>query len=351
MSFYSYKNANADLSPGTISGNAADGICERICVQVKNVYDACLQQEQLDNREVTVSNIVPVLTNTGCGAQDINRPCRCDCSGNQCNCRCGTCGEITYQDALENAENASCLPQPSGNWTFESCRSSTTEGEITNLTVERLCDRPQFARVKGNVSIPIDVLFVDQRCQEWMGQATLTVAKDVLLAIPDESIVPFTLESLVSAICVSGRYVGNCRFEITICVTVVLKILAEVEVMIPSYGFCEIPPCEEFAESVCDEFFSLPIFPHTNGACSAGAANSSATAGNTGTSGTGCSFYNGRPTCSSGSCSSGTCSSCAGSNGSGQNSCGCSTCSNCGTSCATNSSLCPRCGCAMTGST
>ena len=45
MSFYSYKNANADTSPGQITGNAMDGICERICIQVKNVYDSCLQQE------------------------------------------------------------------------------------------------------------------------------------------------------------------------------------------------------------------------------------------------------------------------------------------------------------------
>lgn len=156
---------------------------------------------------------------------------------------------------------------------------------ISNLSVDRLCDRPQFARVKGDVSIPIDVLFIDQKCQEWMGQATLRVSKDVLLAIPDESIVPFTLESLVSAICVSGRYVGNCKFQITICVTVVLKILAEVEVMVPSYGFCEIPPCEEFAESVCDEFFSLPIFPRSSACQQTG----SAAAANTSTGG--CTFY------------------------------------------------------------
>ena len=106
MSFYSYKNANADTSPGQITGNAMDGICERICIQVKNVYDSCLQQEQLNNKEVTVSNIVPVLPNTNCGPQEANRSCRCDCSGNKCNCRCATCGEITYQDALENAETA-----------------------------------------------------------------------------------------------------------------------------------------------------------------------------------------------------------------------------------------------------
>ena len=281
---------------------------------------------------------MPVLE-CGCGNQT-TKPCRCECDGCSCTCSCGSCGKpITYDEAVENAENSGCRLTPCGTWTFESCRSSTTCGTISNLTIDRLCDRPQFARVKGDVSIPIDVLFIDQKCQEWMGQATLRVSKDVLLAIPDESIVPFTLESLVSAICVSGRYVGNCKFQITICVTVVLKILAEVEVMVPSYGFCEIPPCEEFAESVCDEFFSLPIFPRSSACQQTG----STAAANTSTGG--CTFYTGgKPTCS-GSCSAN--GSVAGATATG---CSCSTCSNCGTSCAGNSTLCPRCGCTMTGS-
>ena len=169
---------------------------------------------------------------------------------------------------------------------------------------------------------------MDQNCQEWMGRATVTVDKDVLLAIPDESIVPFTLESMVSAICVSGKYLGNCQFCITICVTVVLKILAEVELMVPSYGFCPIPPCEEFAENVCDEFFSLPLFPQS--AC-AQDHNSSASSNGSACS---CSMYNGA--CVNGmgqSCSSGSV---------------CSTCSSCGTTCASNQTSCPRCGSAMT---
>ena len=37
--------------PGTISGNALDGLQEKVCVQVKRVYDSCLQQEQLDDKE------------------------------------------------------------------------------------------------------------------------------------------------------------------------------------------------------------------------------------------------------------------------------------------------------------
>ena len=56
----------------------------------------------------------------------------------------------------------------------------------------------------------------------------------------------------------------KCGSRLTICVSIILKVLARVEILIPSYGFCSIPPCEEFADNVCDEFFSLPLFPSLN---------------------------------------------------------------------------------------
>ena len=230
MSFYSYKNANPSCCPGTIAGSALDGLQEKICVQVKRVYDSALKQEQLDNAVVTITEYAQVITSG------------CNCPGNQT--------EVEPPDQ-----------QPVAPITFESCRSSTTEGVIRNLSVERLCDRPCFARVRATVDVPIDILFVDSRCVEYIGKGVVSVNQDVLLSIPDESIVPYTLESMVSAICVSGTYLSDNQFRMTICVTIILKVLADVEIMIPSYGFCPIPPAEEFAESVCDEFFSLPLFP------------------------------------------------------------------------------------------
>ncbi|NLV59966.1 MAG: hypothetical protein GXY67_14555 [Clostridiales bacterium] len=235
MSFYSYKNANPRACPGTIAGNAMDGIQERICIQVKRVYDSCLQQEQLDDVVVTIHSFAMVANSCGCNS----------CGGS-------TAGET---------ETVPPTSAPVPPITFESCRSTSTEGIINNLTVERLCDRPCFARVRARIDIPIDILFVDSRCIEFIGKGCISVNKDVLLSIPDESIVPFCVESMVSAICVAGTYLGNNRFNLTVCVTVVLKILAQVEILVPSYGFCPIPPCEEFAENVCDEFFSLPLFP------------------------------------------------------------------------------------------
>ena len=256
MSFYSYKNANPCACPGTISGSALDGLQEKVCVQVKRVYDSCLQQEQLDGKEVTITSYAMVANNTSC-----------------CNCGCG-CGP----DATETVAPTSAPVTPI---TFESCRSTTTEGTIRNLTVERLCDRPCFARVRCKIDVPIDILFADSRCVEYIGKGVITVDKDVLLSIPDESIVPYSLESMVSAICVAGTYLGNNRFSLTVCVTVVLKVLAQVEILVPSYGFCPIPPCEEFAENVCDEFFSLPLFPPAS-LCNNGDVQISNAASNTG---------------------------------------------------------------------
>ena len=210
-----------------VGNEVFSGLNEKICIQVQRVYDSCLMQEQLKEQKVTLLSYGLV-------------PC--------CN---GPCGE-----QQENANTQPTMPI-----TFESCRSTSTEGVIRNLSVERLCDRPCFGRVRCQIDVPIDILFTDAACREYIGRGMVTVDRDVLLSIPDESIVPYNIESMVSAICVSGTYLRNNVFELEICVTVVLKVLAKVEVLVPSYGYCEVPPCEEFADSVCDEFFSLPLFP------------------------------------------------------------------------------------------
>ena len=103
MSFFSYKNGNSEMTPGCITGNPCQGLNERICIQVKNVYDACIQQEQLDDRVVTLTGIVPVLSDASC-RPIVSRPCACECDGCSCECTCRGCGNpLTYNEAVENA--------------------------------------------------------------------------------------------------------------------------------------------------------------------------------------------------------------------------------------------------------
>jgi len=213
MSFYSLRNAETEICPGRVNGDVISGLCERVCIEVKKVYDACLQQEQLDNVRIRLHNIQPSNEN------------------------------------------------PVTPFEFVSCRSATSKAIIRDLTIERLADRENFARVRGVIEIPIEVIFLDARNREFSGCGVISIRKDVIMYVPNESIIPFEVSNLVSAVCVTGEYVDERTFNITVCVTIILKIVAEVDLLIPSYGFCCIPPCEEFAENVCDEFFGLPIFP------------------------------------------------------------------------------------------
>ena len=235
MSFYSYKNANPRSCPGTISGDGLSGLTERVCLQVKRVYDSGLIQNQLDDKDITITSYAYVPS--------------CNCGGgcgSNCCCQCHTAADPC---------------PPVAPITFDSCRSSCSQGNIRDLCIERLCDRPCYARVKGTIEVPVDILFCDSRCFQFVGQGIVELKVDVLLSIPDEAIVPYCIESMVSAICVSGTYRGENVFRLTICVTAALKVIAEVEMLVPSYGFCTIPPSEEFAENVCDEFFALPLYP------------------------------------------------------------------------------------------
>ena len=100
MSFYSYKNKGNERSPGLADFEALQCITERVCIQVNKVYDSCLQQE---------------------GLTDVSIPL------------CNLNGTAPYR--------------------FISLRNSTSQGGLENVSITRLQDRPNFARVQADVII------------------------------------------------------------------------------------------------------------------------------------------------------------------------------------------------------
>lgn len=212
MSFFS--NFRSDRCPCQISGNPLNGLNEKICIQVKRVFDACMSQGQQDDVPVTLFDFYP--------------------------------------------------SNPTYPLTFTSARSTSTKGTISNLSIDRLQDRPSCARVQATVSVPIEVLYTDANGVEGMAKSFLTVNEDVILFIPKPSIMPYEVEAVVSFVAPEGDYVNETTFNVTGCLTVILKVVMEVELLVPSYGYCAIPPCQEYTHEVCTGFFELPLFPQGN---------------------------------------------------------------------------------------
>ena len=209
MSFYS--NFKSDRCPGALTGNPLNGLTEKVCIQVEKVFDAGIRQTQLENYALTLTDLTPET--------------------------------VTYP------------------LTFVSARSTTSEATVTNVVIDRQTDR-SCARVQATVSVPLEVLFTDAAGVEGSATATVTVNQDVLLLVPSPSIMPFTVKAVVSAVVADATYNAETQgFTASVCLTVILKIVMPVELLVPSYGYCAIPPAQDYAQEVCAGFFELPLYP------------------------------------------------------------------------------------------
>lgn len=216
MSFFS--NFQTDKCPGPINGNPLTGLNEKVCLQAQRVFDACIKQGQTDNIVLTITDPVP--------------------------------------------------SNPTYPLTFISARSSTSVGNVTAFQVDRLPDRANCARVQVSVDIPVEVVYTDANGTEGKANATVSVNEDVILFVPQPSIMPYEVQCVVSAVAPEGSFnADNNTFTVDMCITVILKIVINVDLLVPSYGYSVIPPAQEYTQEVCAGFFELPLYPQGNTSC------------------------------------------------------------------------------------
>lgn len=211
MSFFSNNKENSRC-PGPISGNATQGLCERVCIQTTKVFDSGIKQFTVTDATVTLTNLNPA--------------------------------------------------DPTEPLTFVGCSgASGQETVISNLVVDRFCDRPNFARVTADIAVPIVVTYTDADGVEGTGLGTLNTSVDVIMFVPQPALIPYAIEAFGSAVCSSGTFVSGTTFTISACVTIILKVVVEAQIMVPSYGYCSIPVLQDFIEANCNANTNLPLYP------------------------------------------------------------------------------------------
>ena len=209
MSFYS--NFQSDKCPCAITGNPLNGLTEKVCIQAEKIFDACIRQTQVENYALALTDLTP--------------------------------------------EN------PTYPLTFVSARSTSSLATVTNLNIERQADR-QCARVQATVSVPVEVLYTDANGVDGSATATVSLPVDVLLYVPAPSIMPFTVSAVMSVVAPDATFVSATEgFSASLCVTIILRVSMMVEMLVPSYGYCAIPPAQEYSQEVCAGFFELPLYP------------------------------------------------------------------------------------------
>ncbi|MEG1510242.1 MAG: hypothetical protein RR454_07335 [Clostridia bacterium] len=133
---------------------------------------------------------------------------------------------------------------------------------VSDLKVIPLADS-DLSRVACNVVIPLEVVVEDAHGTKGIGVANLVIPKDVVLCVPTASILSYEIEAISSVVCPEGQLVTGTTFAVSACVTIVIRVVMDVQLLIPTYGYGFIPPCQEYTEEICDGIFDLPLYPTT----------------------------------------------------------------------------------------
>lgn len=210
MSFYT--DSRRGIFPGQ-TNNAMNGLCERICIQATKVFDACIYQQPIEGYSLILTDFDPEI----------------------------------HTNPL----------------TFVSGNSTGSSANITDLSITRFDDRPNFARVQATINIPVIVAYTDANNVPGTAHGIVSISQDVVLYVPQPALTPIDVVAFGSVVISRATFNPDTGgFDISACVSVILKVVANVDVLVPSYGYCPIPPCTPYTgDDVCPGVFEMPLYP------------------------------------------------------------------------------------------
>lgn len=211
MSFY-INNTNPNR-PGPMTGNPLNGICEKVMIETTKVFDACVSQ-------TTETGVILPVT-------DFNPA------------------------------------NPAQPLTFVQAQNTVNEPvTVSDIVIDRIESTPNYANVSMLVTIPVTVTYRDANGVLGTGTSTVTVRKSVMLFVPQPALSPVNITATGLFASTIGTYSGENTFTVTACIQIMIKVTSVVDLLIPSYGYPVVPPCQAAPDNdACQALGNLPLYP------------------------------------------------------------------------------------------
>ena len=198
------KNQNT-IRAGRIVGSALQGLCERVCIQTKRVLDGC--------RQNLVSQTFDASINTE-----------------------GLVAPIKFVEARQ-----------SGNV------------EVSALSITPL--ENQNAQYSFSITIPLSITVEEANGNKQTLTSSTSLNCNVVLKIPTDSLLPYDVEVSTALRATIGSVSDNGAVTFTTCIVIITRLTTIVELLVPTYGYCEYPICDGGEDRVCMRILTKPIYP------------------------------------------------------------------------------------------
>ena len=148
---------------------------------------------------------------------------------------------------------------------LHACTAMCQETRMENTTVTPMTGTPNYARVRSNIVIPMNMDFIDQNGAAMRTTTTFTYPEDIVLYVPNgTNTASFPYEITAEGVTYTTEGVGD-RSTTTIerlCVRIITRVTAQTDMLIPSYGFAPVNPAVSYTNETCRDFFAQPLFPN-----------------------------------------------------------------------------------------
>lgn len=192
-----------NIKIGRITSNPLCGLCEVVCIDARTIYDGCVR------RYVNVQYSLPITVNSSAVAP----------------------------------------------YTFVSVKSNGVT-LVNNLTVATHDETR--SRISFTATIPVTVTYTDANNVQYSALSQIVIDREVLLRVPMQDFTPYSVEVATNILGRTGRIVSTAEASARVCIAQVVRIVVKRELLIPTYGDCVYPECDEFTNS-CQGLFSLPV--------------------------------------------------------------------------------------------
>lgn len=190
---------------GRIVGSPLNGLCERMCLHVETVTDACRTRRESQSATLTLSDMP-------------------------------TGAPFTFVDAVETGDTA--------------------------FVVESSCAlNDGCRRVRGTLRIPVNVRFTDASGNCGCASGILELARDLSLRVPTDNGASYRYDADVMLVCTSGAFLSDSAVALSYCIVETYRVLLSADVLVPTYGYAVYPDCNEC--DGCAELINGRLFHET----------------------------------------------------------------------------------------
>lgn len=161
----------------------------------------------------------------------------------------------------QNSVTATIEVDFEGEGTAETIVSLKSSGEatVTDLVISPIAGSA-CSRVTYTATVPVTVVATSTAGTQLTGTGTMSFDRDIVMKVPTDGLITPTIEATVIIDGVQNTIAGT---EVTTnaCVTIITKVVADVILVIPSYGYPTLPSCQEYTQDVCSGLFGSPVYP------------------------------------------------------------------------------------------